>query len=29
MPFSWWRRRESNPGPEAVSKDVYVCSLRI
>lgn len=20
-----WRRRESNPGPEAVSKDVYVC----
>jgi len=24
--FIWWRRRESNPGPEALKQDIYVCS---
>lgn len=24
----WWRRRESNPGPEAFKRSFYVCSRR-
>ena len=25
----WWRRRESNPGPEEISQGIYVRILRI
>lgn len=27
MGMKWWRRRESNPGPEARNLSVYTCSL--